>query len=1131
MRGPGATLKQRREVPLPMLAVCRLLLPLLLMVPAAAAVGTEPVHHDIDVRLDPDGRRLAVEDRITLPDGVPRTLTFGLHAGLGPRVVGGGAELAPAGRGRDGAVPVETWRLELEPGVRQVTLAYSGEIHHPVAELGEEYARSFSVSPGLIGPDGVFLGGSSHWLPAFADRPYLTFEMTVSLPGDWRSVSQGRRTARDVGEGPVREIWVEGHPQEEVYLIAGRFNEYRRPGAAADAVVFLREPDQALAGRYLDLTGRYLAMYQGLIGDYPYAKFALVENFWETGYGMPSFTLLGPRVIRLPFIPYTSYPHEILHNWWGNGVYVDFASGNWSEGLTSYLADHLLKEQRGLGADYRREALQKYGDYVGGHGDFPLTEFRGRHDSVTEAVGYGKTLMVFHMLRRQLGDEAFIAGLRRLYAGHRFQVAAWSDVAAAFDAAAGAPLDAFFAEWIERPGAPELRLRDVAVDRAADGYRLRGVVEQTQDGPAYDLQVPLAVMLDDRDQALVQTIAMDGREQGFELDLPARPLRLAVDPDFDLFRRLYREEVPPAISQALGAERVLIVLPAAAPGPLRDTYRRLAEAWQRGRPAQMEVLRDDELKRMPDDRAVWLLGWENRFRPVLDEALSGYDIAAVPDGVRVAGKTLTRADNSVVVLARHPGNPDQALGWLATDDVAAMPGLARKLPHYGKYSYLGFAGDGPDNVLKGQWPAQQSPLSVALAGETSPPMVLPARQPLAELPPAFSADRMMDDVRQLADPALKGRGLGSAGLDAAGSYIAAQFEAAGLSPAGDGEGGWYQSWRVRSGSPERDVRLRNVVGLLPGRDPALADRPLVIGAHYDHLGLGWPDVREGNAGKVHPGADDNGSGVAVLLELARTLSAGAPPERPILFVAFTGEEAGRLGSRHFVEQASAAGTRIFGMLNLDTVGRLGDGPLYALGAGSAGQWVHILRGAGYVTGVGVEVVDEPLDSSDQTSFIAAGIPAVQLFSGAHADYHRPTDTLDKVDADGLVRVASVAGEAIDYLAGRDARLTPAAGGAAAESAAESGTRASSPRRAALGTVPDFAFDGEGVRLSGVMPESPAAGAGLREGDVVLAVNGRSVAGLRAYAEALRALAPGDRVEIQYLRDGETRRVETQAVER
>ncbi len=156
-------------------------------------------------------------------------------------------------------------------------------------------------------------------------------------------------------------------------------------------------------------------MYSGLIGPYPYEKFALVENFWETGFGMPSFTLLGPTVIRLPFIINTSYPHEILHNWWGNSVFPDYEQGNWSEGLTAYLADHLMKEQQGSGAEYRMDTLQKYADYVLGSRDFPLTRFRSRHSSSTEAIGYGKSLMFFHMLRLELGDDTFRKGIREFY--------------------------------------------------------------------------------------------------------------------------------------------------------------------------------------------------------------------------------------------------------------------------------------------------------------------------------------------------------------------------------------------------------------------------------------------------------------------------------------------------------------------------------------------------------------------------------------------------------------------------------------------------------------------------------------------------------------------------------------------
>jgi aminopeptidase N len=624
---------------------------------------------------------------------------------------------------------------------------------------------------------------------------------------------------------------------------------------------------------------------------------------------------------------------------------------------------------------------------------------------------------------------------------------------------------------------------------------------------------------------LSHELVMEGREQTLVLDLRARPLRLAVDPRFDLFRRLHREEIPPAISQALGGDKVLMVLPAAAPEPLRRAYAELARSWQRGRGAQLELIDDDRIETLPDDRTVWLLGWDNRFRGLLDRALKGYDFNSAADSVTLAGKTLRRDTHTAVVLARHPSNPDRALAWIAADNLAAMPGLARKLPHYGKYSYLGFAGDEPTNMLKGQWPVTASPLSKVLVDGPLPPLSLAPRKPLAELPPAFSADRMMGDLRRLANPALEGRGLGTPGLEAAAKLVAEGFREAGLEPAGDPGRGYFQTWQVRAGDPERVMTLHNLVGAIRGSDPE--DGVLVVGAHYDHLGRGWPDVRAGNAGQVHPGADDNASGTAVLLELARVLAAGPQPYRSIVFVAFSGEEAGRLGSRHYLQAESALpARRAVGMLNLDTVGRLGDGPLYALGSESARQWPHILRGAGYVTGARVEPVTEPLDASDQVSFIEAGIPAVQLFSGAHGDYHRPSDTASKVDARGLTRVAAVAREVIDYLAGREGRLTPA-GAAPQRPAGE----AKPARRAALGTVPDFAYAGDGVRLSGVTPGSAAEAAGLRKGDILVAVNGHPLDSLSQYADLLRRLAPGDAVQVRFTRGGELRIIDTHVMQR
>ena len=488
--------------------------------------------------------------------------------------------------------------------------------------------------------------------------------------------------------------------------------------------------------------------------------------------------------------------------------------------------------------------------------------------------------------------------------------------------------------------------------------------------------------------------------------------------------------------------------------------------------------------------------------------------------------------HTAVVIARHPGDAEKAVGWITCDPLAALPGLGRKLPHYGKYSYLVFEGQEPVNVAKGQWEAVDSPLRVDLrAGDRAaplPPLKLETRKPLAEAPAVFSQKALVEHVAFLAAVEREGRGLGSRGEQEAAQYIAKRFEAAGLAPGGEG-GTYVQSFEAK-GADGALHRVANVVGLLRGAKAELAEKPLLVTAHYDHLGRGFPDVHKGDEGKIHPGADDNASGVAVMLELARNLAGGEPPARSIVFVAFAGEEAGKLGSKHYAEHGTPFPVKgIQAVVNLDTVGRLFDRKLQVIGTGTATEWVHIVRGAGFVTGIEAQSVPEALDASDQTSFIAKGIPAVQVFTGAHNDYHRPGDTADKLDAAGLVKVATFVKEIVVYLGGRAEPLTGTA--AAAPTAPGQAPAATGGRRVSLGTVPDFAFAGPGVGVSGVTPGSPAEKAGLKQGDVLLAIDDKPLGSLRDLSEALKALSPGQAVIVLIKRDGAEMRVSVTLAER
>ena len=675
------------------------------------------VQHALQVVLQPERHRLQVTDTITLPTDRDLTWHFRIHASLQPASPTPGVQITPrqeASRADAVSVPLAWYTVTLPTGLRTFVLQYAGTMAHSIQSEGAEYTRSFRDTPGIIAPEGVYLSAATSWY-ARADDELVTFSLDLRLPPTWEVVSQGRRTLHERHPDGTRIRWESPEPQEQIYVVGGPLTEYSQQVGPVQALVFLRTPDTQLAATYLEITGHYLTMYSDLIAPYPYAKFVLVENFWESGYGMPSFTLLGSKVIRFPFILHSSYPHEILHNWWGNGVFLDEASGNWSEGLTAYLADHLVQEQRGTAVTYRRTALQKYTDYVATQQDIPLAAFRARHDAVTLAVGYDKALMVFHMLRQAVGDARFIQALRAFYREYRFRRAGFADLQRAFTAAAGTDMQAVFEQWIMRPGAPELRVGQAMVHTEGTEYVLSVTLEQIQTaGPAYRVQVPLAVSLAGQEWAYQSTVSMTDKHLELALRLPARPLRLDVDPQFDVFRRLHYRELPPALTQMFGANRVLVVLPAAATEQMRQAYQQLAHAWQQTSTAQFEVRWDDDIDVLPADRAIWLYGWENRWRPHLNAAVSVYEIVISPHDVRLGQTTLQRGTHTVVLAGRHASHAQHTLAWIAADHPAALPGLGRKLPHYGKYSYLGFTGNEPVNIVKGQWPVVQSPMSVLL---------------------------------------------------------------------------------------------------------------------------------------------------------------------------------------------------------------------------------------------------------------------------------------------------------------------------------------------------------------------------------------------------------------------------------
>ncbi|MDX1395735.1 MAG: M20/M25/M40 family metallo-hydrolase [Gemmatimonadota bacterium] len=409
------------------------------------------------------------------------------------------------------------------------------------------------------------------------------------------------------------------------------------------------------------------------------------------------------------------------------------------------------------------------------------------------------------------------------------------------------------------------------------------------------------------------------------------------------------------------------------------------------------------------------------------------------------------------------------------------------------------------------------------AGASGQDLEAVAPPPYASPPscPAYTSDGTtpIGIVRYLSDDALQGRFAGSAGERCAGEFIADRFEELGLEPAGGT--GWFQTLELTSAAqPHAPAGVgRNVLALLPGSDPDLAGSVVVVGAHYDHLGFG-EFGSTGEAGEVHNGADDNASGVAAMLEAARILSEGPRPARSILFIAFTGEELGLIGSSHYVRNPAFPLARTLAMVNLDMVGRLGEEAMIVYGMGTAPEWEDLVPEANRDTAIPLAYEAAGYGPSDHTSFYAADIPVLHFFTNVHRDYHRETDDWPNIDVAGLERVARFTAEVAGRLADRPTRLTLVPG------VGDPGERAGG-YGAWLGTVPDFTPVDTGVLLAGVTAGGPADEADLRKGDVIVRIGTHDVEDLQGMTDALSAHVPGQEVTIWFLRD--ERRMTTTAI--
>ncbi len=667
-----------------------ILLGLLLVTPVMGqdAVSDEPPEisgHYLNVTIEPDDNYILVYDIVTLAYPYEGWYTFTLNKNLNvSRVLCDSSpmihEIMPyEGEGTGETCETETFhnvRIYLPEGSTEFHILYDGRITDPIDPSGALGRIRGDYTSGDISPDGVYLSSGTGWYP---DTEYsmAKYNMSVMLPQNWHAVTQGDLMGSIDDGYNTMSFWSGEIPSDGCVLVANEYFIRSRTIGDVECSTYFYQDDTELSDSFLDGLDEYLPVYEDLYGPLPYSRFDIAENFFTTGYGMPAFTLLGSRVLRMPYATAEgSLAHELVHNWWGNGVHVAWEKGNWCEGLTSFSTNyywHVLDGRPDDAKHYRFRSMVRFSVEVSEEEQYPVREFYTKMAIEDGMIGYDKAGAFFILLKYMIGDEDFFDALRiavERYTGHR---TTWDDFLVVFEEVSGRDLSNYFSSWLDNPGAPELRFEDIEQVEGEDGWHLSFNV--IQDGDIFYCDVPLVIHLADQDFETSFELFAQEQECEWLLDSPADSFE--IDPDYYMFRRLKRAETPPSLNTTLDADSLLIVLP----GGGGDDYFEVTN-FMGGPPRIEEVSVQSHYESIADDVAadrenvtvkydyevteddlmnssVLCLGAQ-RYNSLVDRLRIevGDRVTILDDGFCINGIDYFGEDESLLVTVRNPYNDD-----------------------------------------------------------------------------------------------------------------------------------------------------------------------------------------------------------------------------------------------------------------------------------------------------------------------------------------------------------------------------------------------------------------------------------------------------------------------------------------
>ncbi len=658
--------------------------------PSSAADFTS---HNLNISVDIKGRKITGTDRIT--PGKQAKLSLYIRQGSSiDRVVMDGKDLKFSVSGvRTG---VNALSIDAPEGIAGKTLEvqFHGSFQSP-AEAAESVKRGVAfVDDGVIGEEGVFLPSGSFWFPQ-EEKSLALFECSVALPAGYTAVMEGS------SQKGGTQRWKAETPLDGFDLVAGKYIVTKEDYRGIGIYTYFFKTEQDLSKTYISKTKGYLDLYQNLIGPYPFKKFAVVENFLPTGYGMPSFTLLGSSVIRLPFIPDTSLGHEIAHSWWGNSVFVDDSIGNWVEALTTYTADYLYESNKGEkeAREFRLNKLRGYKSFS--QDGEPLKDFIDSTTPSSRAVGYNKGMMVFNMLEGAIGKEAFEKGLKNFYRDFAFKRASWKDLKEAFEEASGETLGWFFSQWLDRSGGPSLMPGSARAIKKGGIYEASFLITQVK--PAYILDLP--VLFKTVDGEVLKKVRVKGEAEEVKVELASKPVSVEIDPGYEVFRILSDDEMPPTLGACLGDKNGVIVTP--GKGDARQRYLEASE--QLSKDYNLELV-TDEMAGVQDYlkyRSVFILGaeGENSFYWLAARHFSSH-ASVTEDSFKAEGKTFGRDGSAFALAIKNPENPAKTICLFASRlNKEKTFSSAKRMRYFSDSSYVVFSGDKVDKgIFEGKKP-------------------------------------------------------------------------------------------------------------------------------------------------------------------------------------------------------------------------------------------------------------------------------------------------------------------------------------------------------------------------------------------------------------------------------------------